>query len=103
MESPKADKAVRLTDKDNVFEIRKSGSSLGDVHIIMMAFFMDIPIILSEDSDMDIIYQIAKNKMQSKKTSLKVYRVKDIIDELEKKDDCKISHKQLKKIGRSHK
>ena len=101
--SPKADKTVFLTAEDNVFEIRKSGSSIGDVHIIMMSLFMGIPIILSEDSDMDMIYQIAKNKIQSKKTALKVYRFSDIIDELEKKDNCKILHKDLKRIKRSHK
>ena len=48
--SHKAERLIELDESTDIFNIRRSGSSLGDVHIILLAVFLEIPIILSEDS-----------------------------------------------------
>ena len=62
---------------------------------------MDVPIILSEDnSDMFEVYQIAKNKMNSDKNSIKVMKVIDIVEIAKEKG--KIPNKELKRIKRAY-
>lgn len=102
LESPKVDKMHLLDEKTNVFEVRFSGSSIGDVHIILMALFMNIPIILSEDSDMELIYSIAKSKVNSDQYQLNMYRIKDVIDYIKSKDMNTISGKELRRLKRAY-
>ena len=84
--SPKAKKLIELDESADIFQIRMSGSSVGDVHIILLAIFMDIPIVLSEDSDLDIIFRLTRNRIISEKRDLKVYRVQDVIEVIKEKE-----------------
>ena len=55
----KAKKMKKLDQDTDVFKIRRSGASIGDVHIILLALFEDISIILSEDNK-DMIDSLKK-------------------------------------------
>ncbi|MBO7453017.1 MAG: hypothetical protein J6U54_22010 [Clostridiales bacterium] len=101
-DSIKADKMHRLEEETDVFNIRFSGSSLGDVHIILLALFKNIPIILSEDSDMSMIYSIAKTKINSDSYQLKVYKIVDLVEYIKAKDGKTISNNELKRIRRAY-
>ena len=57
----------------DVFSYRKAAMSLGDVHMILMAFFTRMPIILTEDSDIDILRSITKRIMGSERYTLNIY------------------------------
>ena len=62
---------------------------------------MEIPIILSEDSDMAEIYRIARNKFDSDKFKLMVYKVEDVIEYIKGKAGHKIIDKELRRIKRA--
>ncbi len=94
-------KMHELDENDDIFELRYAGSSLGDVHMIMMALFMELPIILSEDSDMSIILSIAKKYTSRADFELLVYRVGDVIDYIKSKPNHSISNSELKHIRRA--
>lgn len=100
--SPKAKKLIELDESADIFQIRMSGSSVGDVHIILLAIFMDIPIVLSEDSDLDIIFRLTRNRIISEKRDLKVYRVQDVIEVIKEKENKTISGKELKTLLRKY-
>lgn len=60
--------------------------SLGDVHMILMAFFMNVPIILTEDTDIEILKKITKLKINSDKYNLEIYSAMDLLIEIAKKN-----------------
>ncbi|SNU06191.1 hypothetical protein SAMN06297422_10676 [Lachnospiraceae bacterium] len=96
----KAMKMIPLDDNSDVFEIKHSGASYGDVHIIMMALFMEILIVLSEDNeDLIEIYNIAKKKINSERYKLLIYQVSDVVDLVRTKGI--IAKKELKRIDRA--
>ena len=98
----KAEKMHKLDKKTDIFTYRHAGSSLGDVHMVLMALFMNIPIILSEDSDMELIFRIASKKINSDKYELEVYRIKDVSELISSKENCLISASELKRIRRAY-
>ena len=99
-DSNKADKMSALGIDTDVFEYRRAGASIGDVHMILMAFFMEIPIILSEDSDLAMIYKIAVKHINNQHYQLLVYNVNDVIEYIKNSDNRTISNKDLKHIRR---
>lgn len=63
----------------NVFTYRKAGMSLGDIHIILMAFFTRMPIVLTEDSDIEVLRSITKRKMKSETYTLNIYNAVELL------------------------
>lgn len=63
----------------DIFTYRKAAMSLGDVHMILMAFFNRMPIILTEDSDIHILRSITKRKMGSETYTLNIYNAVDLL------------------------
>lgn len=102
MNSFKAEKMKELDESTDIFTYRSSGSSLGDVHMIIMALFLDVPIILSEDSDMALIYDIAKRKINSGNRELEVYRINDVIEYIKANGSQLLSGKELRRIRRAY-
>lgn len=51
---------LNLPDGITIFEFHRGGMSLGDVHLILMAAFEEIPIVLTDDSDIQLLKGIAK-------------------------------------------
>ena len=72
--------------------------SLGDVHMILMAFFMRLPIILSEDGDIEFLRFVAERKLSSNSYNLDIYNVMDLIMMIAQKEDTTFSKKELEKV-----
>ena len=81
-----------------IYTYRRAGMSLGDVHMILMAFFMRLPIILSEDGDIEFLRSVAKRKISSDSYNLDIYNVMDLIMMIAKKEDTTFSKKELEKV-----
>lgn len=81
-----------------IYTYRRAGMSLGDIHIILMAFFMRLPIILSEDGDIEFLRSVAKRKISSDSYNLDIYNVMDLIMMIAKKEDTTFSKKELEKV-----
>lgn len=81
-----------------IYTYRRAGMSFGDVHMILMAFFMRLPIILSEDGDIEFLRSVAKRKISSDSYNLDIYNVMDLIMMIAKKEDTTFSKKELEKV-----
>lgn len=89
---------LKVPKGQTVFTYRQAGMSLGDVHMILMAFFMRLPIILSEDGDIEFLRSITKRKISSDSYSLDIYSVMDLIMMIAQKKDTTFSKKELEKV-----
>ena len=81
-----------------IYTYRRAGMSLGDVHMILMAFFMRLPIILSEDGDIESLRFVAERKLSSNSYNLDIYNVMDLIMMIAQKEDTTFSKKELEKV-----
>ena len=81
-----------------IYTYRRAGMSLGDVHMILMAFFMRLPIILSEDGDIEFLRFVAERKLSSNSYNLDIYNVMDLIMMIAQKEDTTFSKKELEKV-----
>ena len=96
--SKKQIERLAIPKGQTIYTYRRAGMSLGDVHMILMAFFMRLPIILSEDGDIDFLRSVAKRKISSDSYNLDIYNVMDLIMMIAQKDDTKFSKKELEKV-----
>ena len=64
MNSPKQVEKLCLQKGQTIYNTHKQGSSMGDVHMILMASYLQMPILLTEDSDIEMLRDIAKRRMQ---------------------------------------
>lgn len=85
----------------DVFTYRKAAMSLGDVHMILMAFFTRMPVILTEDSDIDILRSITKRKMGSETYALDIYNAVDLLIMIAEKEDSVFKKNDLVDIVKS--
>lgn len=90
-----------LPTGQDVFTYRKAAMSLGDVHIILMAFFTRMPIILTEDSDIDILRSITRRKMGSEKYALNIYSAVDLLTMIAEKGESIFKKNELVDIAKS--
>ena len=81
-----------------IYTYRRASMSLGDVHMILMAFFMRLPIIFSEDGDIEFLRSVAKRKISSDSYNLDIYNVMDLIMMIAQKDNTTFSKKELEKV-----
>lgn len=90
-----------LPPGQTVFTYRKASMSLGDVHMILMAFFARMPIILTEDSDIDMLRSITKRKMGSERYTLNIYSAVDLLIMLAEKEETVFEKSDLVNIVKS--
>ena len=69
--------------------------------MILMAFFTKMPIILTEDTDIDKLRAIAKRKMKSESYALDIHSTVDILIMLAEKEDSVFSKNELVDIVKS--
>lgn len=81
-----------------IYTYRRAGMSLGDVHMILMAFIMRLPIILSEDGDIEFLRSIAKRKISNDSYNLDIYNVMDLIKMIAQKENTTFTKKELKNV-----
>ena len=96
--SKKQIERLAIPKGQTIYTYRRAGMSLGDVHMILMAFFMRLPIILSEDGDIEFLRSVAKRKISSDFYNLDIYNVMDLIMMIAQKEDTKFSKKELEKV-----
>ena len=96
--SKKQIERLAIPKGQTIYTYRRAGMSLGDVHMILMAFFMRLPIILSEDGDIDFLRSVAKRKISSDSYNLDIYNVMDLIMMIAQNEDTKFSKKELEKV-----
>ncbi len=89
------------TPKDqSVFTAHISGSSMGDIHMILMATYMRLPIILTEDSDIELLRDLTKRRLSMSTYQLQIFDAVDLVKMIAKKEDGSLSRKELKLIVR---
>ena len=81
-----------------IYTYRRASMSLGDVHMILMAFFMRLPIIFSEDGDIEFLRSVAKRKISSDSYNLDIYNVMYLLMMIAQKDNTTFSKKELEKV-----
>ena len=71
---------------------------MGDVHMVLMASYLQMPILLTEDSDIDMLCDIAKRRMQLGQYSLQIFNGVQLIEKIAQKEDSSITVKELEAI-----
>ena len=66
-------RADDLPDNCDIFNYRRAETSIGDVHVILMAAYMDIPVIFTEDGDISALKSIAKNRISNESYQMEIY------------------------------
>ena len=96
--SKKRIEKLAIPKGQTIYTYHRAGMSLGDVHMILMASFMRLPIILSEDGDIEFLRSVAKRKISSNSYNLDIYNVVDLIMMIAQKEDTTFSKKELEKV-----
>lgn len=96
--SKKQIEKLAIPKGQTIYTYRRAAMSLGDVHMILMAFFMRLPIILSEDGDIEFLRSFAKRKISSDSYNLDIYNVIALIMMIAQKEDTTFTKKELEKV-----
>lgn len=97
MSNSKVINELNLGTGENIYDTHKSESSMGDVHIILLAQFTGLPVILTEDSDIDILRDITKRYF-SHKSSIEIYNAVELIKKIAENVNRNISKKELESV-----
>lgn len=98
LDGPKQIEKLSLHKGQTIYSMHKQGSSMGDVHMILMASYLQMPIILTEDSDIDLLRDIAKKRMRLGQYSLQILNAVQLIEKIAKKQDSSITVKEIEAI-----
>ena len=98
MNSPKQVEKLCLQKGQTIYNTHKQGSSMEDVHMILMASYLQMPILLTEDSDIEMLRDIAKRRMRLGQYSLQILNGVQLIEEIAKKQDSSITVKEIEAI-----
>lgn len=97
---PKQIEKLILHKGQTIYDTHKQGSSMGDVHMILMASYLRIPIILTEDSDIGLLRNIADKRMKLGQYSLQIWNSIQLIEKIAQKQDSSITLKEMEAILR---
>ena len=79
---------------------------MGDVHMILMALFLKLPVFLTEDSDIELLQSVANRRFSLSNYQLHIYSALDLMKQIAENCESKISRKELesivKQIGERH-
>lgn len=95
---PKQIEKLSLHKGQTIYNTHKQGSSMGDVHMILMASYLQMPIILTEDSDIELLRDIAKRRMRLGQYSLQILNGVELIENIAQKRDPSITVKEIEAI-----
>lgn len=84
-----------LNPEQSIFEYRKAGMSLGDVHMVLMASFTQIPVILSDDGDMEILKPAAKKKFVYSGYKLTILGCVEVLETIARMEKSNLNKKEL--------
>ena len=89
---------LELKKGQTIYNTHRQGSSLGDVHLMLMASFLHMPLILTEDSDIELLRSIARRRMSIGTYTLQIYNALDLLKRVAEKTDSSISKNELLQI-----
>ena len=89
---------LKIPKGSDIYTHHMQGSSMGDVHMILMASFMRIPVFLSEDSDIELLRDIAKRRLSLSSYQLHIYDTLDLLEQIAGNANTSISHMEFKNI-----
>lgn len=95
---PKQIEKLSLHKGQTIYDTHKQGSSMGDVHMILMASYLQMPILLTEDSDIELLRDIAKRRMRLGRYSLQIFNGVQLIEKIAQKRDSSITAKEIEAI-----
>ena len=97
---------LKVPPSHTIYDWHIAGSSMGDVHMILMASFLKLAVFLTEDSDIGLLRDITHRRFSLGKYHLEIKNAVDILKEIAGKEGIQISHKELenivKSIGKRH-
>lgn len=91
----KAIEELKIPDGFDVFNFHKAGMSLGDVHLILTAYFMEISLLLSNDGDTEFLEERAYRIFGTDEFRLKIKTVMDVFIDLAKTDQKEFTKDDL--------
>lgn len=95
----KAKKRVeKIPEKCDIFKYRKAKTSIGDVHVVLMASYANIPVIFSNDGDIPALKSIAKRKIDSESYQMTIYDALEAMEQIIKIPECAFSKKDIENI-----
>lgn len=90
-----------LTMKDDIFKTHKCGSSMGDVHSMLMAWYLQLPIILTDDADIELLRFMANSQFNMDGFELAIYSSSDIVDSIANMENGVFTEKDIKHFQRN--
>ena len=69
--------------------------------MILMAFFMRMPVVLTEDADIDILRSITRRKMERESYTLEIYNAVDLLIMIANKENTVFMKSDLVNIIKS--
>ena len=87
-----------LKKGESIYDKHLVGSNMGDVHMILMALYMGLPVVLTEDSDISLLRDMAQRRFATSKYQLEIYDIVDLMKKVAEKTNCIITHSELKSI-----
>ncbi len=91
---------LRLPQGRTIFDYYRAGSSFGEIHSVLMAVFMKIPIFLSDDSDAEYVGIRAKILFNSSRYSLQVYNIVKVLTMVAEKEDSSFEKTELVELAK---
>ena len=88
----------KLPEDCDIFTYRKAKTSLGDVHVILMAAYAEIPVVFTEDGDISALRSIAKRRIDSESYQITIYDALDALGQIIEKSNCPFSKKDVEHI-----
>ncbi len=82
---PKQMPPLVIPKDQSIFTKHISGSSMGDIHMILMAAYMRLPIILTEDSDIELLRDMVKRRLSMSTYQLEIFDAVDLVKKIAKK------------------
>ena len=89
---------LKIPKGSDIYTHHMQGSSMGDVHMILMASFMRLPIFLSEDSDIALLRDISKRRLSRSSNQFHIYDTFDLLKQTAGRPNTGISHKEFETI-----
>lgn len=85
----------RVPVEADMLKFHSGGKSLGEMHSLLMAAYMNLPFFLSDDGDAK---EIAEDKIESSKTTIKVLNLIDVYIEIGQKKTKNISLEEVRNV-----
>lgn len=95
---PKQIEKLYIHKGHTIYDTHKQGSSMGDVHMILMASFLQMPILLTEDSDIELLRNLAGRRMTLGSYSLQIFNGVQLIEEIAGKKESSLTIKEIEAI-----